>query len=117
MKDLAIALDNRPGALAEMGEALGRAGVSIEGGGLFVVNGTGIADFLFNDATAAHTETFGWFTGGVRVYSRTETSGIHGLQQRVSCRTQESRTAAARSRGGLVTRCMARSGATLTSSR
>jgi hypothetical protein len=33
MKDLAIALDNRPGALAEMGEALGKAGVSVEGGG------------------------------------------------------------------------------------
>jgi hypothetical protein len=33
MKDLTIALENRPGALAEMGEALGRAGVSIEGGG------------------------------------------------------------------------------------
>jgi len=32
MKDLAIALDNRPGALAEMGEALGKAGVSVEGG-------------------------------------------------------------------------------------
>ena len=31
MKDLAIELDNRPGALAEMGEALGRAGVSVEG--------------------------------------------------------------------------------------
>jgi hypothetical protein len=30
MKDLTIALDNRPGALAEMGDALGRAGVSIE---------------------------------------------------------------------------------------
>jgi len=30
MKDLAIALENRPGALAEMGEALGRAGVNIE---------------------------------------------------------------------------------------
>jgi len=33
MKDLAIALEDRPGALAEMGEALGRASVSIEGGG------------------------------------------------------------------------------------
>jgi hypothetical protein len=39
MKDLTIALENRPGALAEMGEALGRAGVSIEGGGAFVFNG------------------------------------------------------------------------------
>ena len=47
MKDLAIALQNRPGALAEIGEALGRAGVSVEGGGALVVNGTGIAHFFF----------------------------------------------------------------------
>lgn len=53
MKDLAIALDNRPGALAEMGDALGRTGVSIEGGGAFVVNGKGVAHFLFADETAA----------------------------------------------------------------
>jgi hypothetical protein len=53
MRDLAIALDNRPGALAEMGEALGRAGVSIEGGGAFVVDGRGIAHFLFSDGAAA----------------------------------------------------------------
>jgi hypothetical protein len=53
VKDLAIALENRPGALAEMGEALGRAGVSIEGGGAWVVDGTGIAHFLFEDGTSA----------------------------------------------------------------
>jgi hypothetical protein len=53
MRDLAIALDNRPGALADMGEALGRAGVSIEGGGAFVVDGRGIAHFLFSDGEAA----------------------------------------------------------------
>jgi hypothetical protein len=53
MKDLAILLDNRPGALAEMGEALGRAGVSVEGGGAWVVDGRGIAHFLFEDGTAA----------------------------------------------------------------
>jgi hypothetical protein len=53
MKDLAIDLDNRPGALAEMGEALGRAGVSVEGGGAWVVDGRGIAHFLFADGTAA----------------------------------------------------------------
>ena len=53
MKDLAIALENRPGALAEMGEALGRAGVSVEGGGAFVVDGSGIAHFLFADGEAA----------------------------------------------------------------
>ena len=53
MKDLTIELENRPGALAEMGDALGRAGVSIEGGGAFVVNGSGVAHFLFADGAAA----------------------------------------------------------------
>src|SRR6185436_4344547 len=53
MKDLAIALEDRPGALAEMGEALGRAGVSIEGGGAWVVGNEGVAHFLFHDGAAA----------------------------------------------------------------
>ncbi len=53
LTDLTIALENRPGALAEMGEALGRAGVSIEGGGAFVTGGQGVAHFLFADGAAA----------------------------------------------------------------
>lgn len=53
MQDVTIALENRPGALAEMGAALGRAGVSIEGGGAFVVDGHGVAHFLFSDGRAA----------------------------------------------------------------
>ena len=53
MKDLAIVLENRPGALADMGEALGRRGVSVEGGGAWVVDGKGIAHFLFTDGAAA----------------------------------------------------------------
>lgn len=53
MKDLAIQLDNRTGALAEMGEALGQAGVSIEGGGAWVVGNEGVAHFLFIDGEAA----------------------------------------------------------------
>jgi len=53
MTDLAILLENRPGALADMGEALGRAGVSVEGGGAWVVGGKGVAHFLFEDGTAA----------------------------------------------------------------
>jgi hypothetical protein len=53
MQDLMIALENRPGALAEMGSALGKKGVSIEGGGAFVVNGQGVAHFLFADGAAA----------------------------------------------------------------
>jgi hypothetical protein len=55
IKDLAVALENRPGALAEMGEALGRAGVSIEGGGAWVVGGQGVAHFLFADGAAARS--------------------------------------------------------------
>lgn len=51
--DLAILLDDRPGALADMGEALGRAGVSVEGGGAWVVDGRGVAHFLFADGAAA----------------------------------------------------------------
>jgi hypothetical protein len=53
MKDLTIDLEHRPGALAEMGEAMGRAGVSIEGGGAWVAGGRGVAHFLFEDGTAA----------------------------------------------------------------
>ena len=53
MKDLAIALDHRPGALAEMGEALGKAGVSVEGGGAWVCDDKAVAHFLFTDGAAA----------------------------------------------------------------
>lgn len=53
LKDLSIELPNRPGALAAMGEALGAAGVSVEGGGVFVANGVGVAHFLVHDAETA----------------------------------------------------------------
>jgi prepilin-type processing-associated H-X9-DG protein len=36
-----------------MGEALGRAGVSVEGGGAFLAGGVGVAHFLFVDGHAA----------------------------------------------------------------
>ena len=53
MRDLAVRLENRPGALASLGEALGSAGVSVEGGGAFTVDGRGVAHFLVADAGAA----------------------------------------------------------------
>jgi hypothetical protein len=65
MKDLAIALENRPGALAEMGEALGAAGVSIEGGGVW----NGVAHFLFHDAVAARAALE---AAGIRVLAENE---------------------------------------------
>ena len=53
MHDLTIGLEDVPGALAAMGEALGTAGVSIEGGGAWVAGGKGVAHFLFEDGAAA----------------------------------------------------------------
>jgi hypothetical protein len=53
VRDLAIRLENRPGALAEMGETLGSAGVSVEGGGGFVFGGECIVHFLVEDTVAA----------------------------------------------------------------
>ena len=53
MIDLELELEDRPGALAEMGEALGAAGVSVEGGGVFVHHGVGVAHFLVADGPAA----------------------------------------------------------------
>ncbi|MEP6947185.1 MAG: amino acid-binding ACT domain-containing protein [Acidobacteriota bacterium] len=53
MFDVAIRLENRPGAMAEMGEALGAAGVSVEGGGGWVADGKATMHFLFDDGDAA----------------------------------------------------------------
>jgi organic hydroperoxide reductase OsmC/OhrA len=47
--DLAARLPDRPGALAQLGEVLGRAGVSLEGGGGF----GGVVHFLVRDAEVA----------------------------------------------------------------
>jgi len=55
MKNLTISLENHPGALARVGEVLGNAGVSIEGGGMFVVDNKGIANFLVRDGLAGRT--------------------------------------------------------------
>ena len=59
MRDLALRLENRPGALAEVGEALGRAGVSVEGGGAWTLGADGVAHFLVEDAAAARTALAG----------------------------------------------------------
>lgn len=69
MKDLAIVLENRPGALADMGEALGRAGVSVEGGGAWVVQDRGIAHLLVADAEAARAALE---SAGIRVLEARE---------------------------------------------
>lgn len=53
MFDVSILLENKPGEMARMGEALGSAGVSVEGGGGWVVDGKGHMHFLFDDGDGA----------------------------------------------------------------
>lgn len=53
MLDLEFDLANRPGTLAELGEAMGRAGIPFEGGGVFQTGSRAIAHFLFRDGEAA----------------------------------------------------------------
>ncbi len=53
MYDLEIRFADTPGALTLMGTALGNAGISVEGGGAWVVEGKGVAHFLFYDGPLA----------------------------------------------------------------
>jgi organic hydroperoxide reductase OsmC/OhrA len=52
-RDVAIRLPDRPGALAELGEALARAGCSIEGGAGFRLGDDCVVHFLFEDGARA----------------------------------------------------------------
>jgi hypothetical protein len=51
--DLTIVLEDRPGSLAELGEALGRAGVNIEGFCGFPSGGMGVIHVLVSEGMAA----------------------------------------------------------------
>jgi hypothetical protein len=53
MKDLTVILEDRPGTLADMGEALGKAGINIEGVSGFPSEGKGVMHVLVEDAAAA----------------------------------------------------------------
>ncbi len=53
MKDLTVILKDRPGTLADMGEALGKAGINIEGLCGFPCEGKGVIHILVEDAAAA----------------------------------------------------------------
>jgi hypothetical protein len=67
--DLTIYLENRPGTLAEVGEALGNAGVNIEGGCGFPCEGRGVMHVLVNDEAAARSALEG---AGIQVAAATE---------------------------------------------
>ncbi|HEV8516651.1 MAG TPA: ACT domain-containing protein [Candidatus Limnocylindrales bacterium] len=53
--DLTVPLADRPGTLADAAEALGRAGINIEGGCGVASGGQGVFHVLVNDAEAARS--------------------------------------------------------------
>jgi hypothetical protein len=52
-KDLTVIMEDRPGKLADLGEATGRAGVNIEGLCAMVGDGRGFIHLLVGDAAVA----------------------------------------------------------------
>jgi len=52
MKDLTVSLEDRPGELARLGEALGGAGINIEGLATMTAGGRAIVHLLVDDAAA-----------------------------------------------------------------
>jgi hypothetical protein len=52
-KDLTVLLEDRPGTLADLGEALGKAGVNIEGLCGLPSQGKGVVHILVEDTAAA----------------------------------------------------------------
>jgi hypothetical protein len=49
-RDLEVLLADRPGSLADLGQIMGEAGVSLEGGGVFTHRGRAVAHYLVDDA-------------------------------------------------------------------
>jgi len=56
MQDIEILLENKPGALALMGETLGKHKIGLEGGGVFQNGDFSIAHFLVEEAERAKEE-------------------------------------------------------------
>jgi hypothetical protein len=68
-KDLTVALEDRPGQLASLGEALGKAGVNVEGMSAVTHEGRGIIHVLVEDVAAARAALEG---AGIKVEGETE---------------------------------------------
>lgn len=56
MQDIEVILENKPGALALLGETLGKSRISLEGGGVFQNGDVSIAHFLVEEAERAREE-------------------------------------------------------------
>lgn len=68
MWNLCIELPHRNGALADFGDTLGAAGISLEGGGVFTLDGRAVANFLVADGerAAAVLTAAGFLVRGVQ---------------------------------------------------
>ena len=68
MKDIAVILENRPGALADMGEILGKNGINMEGLCGIPLNDEAIIHILVEDETVARyvLESAGFKVSAVR---------------------------------------------------
>jgi hypothetical protein len=69
MKDLTVSLEDKPGELARLGEALGGAGVNIEGLTVVSFEGRAIGHVLVEDGAAARAALEG---AGIAVEGETE---------------------------------------------
>lgn len=80
MKDLTVILEDRPGAGADMGEALGKAGINVEGACALVVESKAITHILVEDAAAARRalERAGIEVGAERLVLVVETENRPG---------------------------------------
>ncbi len=67
--DLTVSLEDRPGELARLGEALGNAGVNIEGLCASTAGGRGLVHLLVEDAAAARAAIE---AAGIRVEAEAE---------------------------------------------
>jgi hypothetical protein len=68
-KDLLVTLENRPGTLADLGEALGSAGVNIDGMCAVTNEGQGMIHLLVEDAAGARRALEG---AGIKVEGETD---------------------------------------------
>ena len=69
MKDLTVSLEDKPGELARLGEALGGAGINIEGMAAMTAEGRGMIHLLVDDASAARAALEG---AGIQVTAEAE---------------------------------------------
>lgn len=69
MHDVTVIVEDRPGALADIGEALGNAGVNIEGFAGYGEQGRGVIHLLVGDAAAARAALEG---AGIAVHGSQE---------------------------------------------